>query len=143
MSHIGLRLNERFLSSYISLDKNCCEKFGIANGGVTEYINRLNNIRFAPGREEALPRLVRYRNIRNKMSHEIGSLRRMSEVTKLDLKWIRSFDKDITKSRDPISKYLKRARRYARRRKIERFVTVFAIALAFIIGIITYVLLTK
>ena len=141
MSHIGLRLNERFLASYISLDKNCCEKFGIANGGVTEYINRLNNTRFAPGREEALPRLVRYRNIRNKMAHEIGSLRRMSEVTKLDLKWIRTFDKDITKGRDPISKYLKRARRYARRRKIERFVTVFAIILALAIGVITYVLL--
>ncbi|MBE6644459.1 MAG: hypothetical protein E7612_03660 [Ruminococcaceae bacterium] len=141
MSHIGLRLNERFLASYISLDKNCCEKFGIANGGVTEYINRLNNTRFAPGREEALPRLVRYRNIRNKMAHEIGSLRRMSEITKLDLKWIRTFDKDITKGRDPISKYLKRARRYARRRKIERFVTVFAIILALAIGVITYVLL--
>ena len=143
MSHIGLRLNERFLASYISLDKNCCEKFGIANGGVTEYINRLNNTRFAPGREEALPRLVRYRNIRNKMAHEIGSLRRVSEVTKLDLKWIRTFDKDITKSRDPISKYLRRARRYARRRKIEKFVTAFAIISAFIIGIITYVLLTR
>jgi len=141
VSHIGLRLNERFLASYISLDKNCCEKFGIANGGVTEYINRLNNTRFAPGREEALPRLVRYRNIRNKMAHEIGSLRRMSEITKLDLKWIRTFDKDITKGRDPISKYLKRARRYARRRKIERFVTVFAIILALAIGVITYVLL--
>lgn len=143
MSHIGLRLNERFLASYISLDKNCCEKFGIANGGVTEYINRLNNTRFAPEREEALARLVRYRNIRNKMAHEIGSLRKMSEITKLDLKWIRTFDKDVAKGRDPISKYLKRARRYAMRRKAKRFITALAIIFAFIIGIITYVLLTK
>ena len=59
------RLNERFLSSYIELEKTCCEKFGVPTGGVTEYINRLNNARFAPGRDEALPRLVRYRGTRN------------------------------------------------------------------------------
>ena len=143
MSHIGKRLNERFLASYIELDRNCCEKFGVSVGGVTEYVNRLNNARFAPGREEALPRLVRYRNIRNKMAHELGTLRKMNDVTRTDLKWIRSFNKDITKRRDPISKYLKKARRYARRRKIQKYVTVFAIIAAFIIGIVTYVLLTK
>ena len=143
MSHIGRRLNERFLASYIELDRNCCEKFGVSVGGVTEYVNRLNNARFAPGREEALPRLVRYRNIRNKMAHELGTLRKMNDVTRTDLKWIRSFNKDITKRRDPISKYLKKARRYARRRKIQKYVTVFAIIAAFIIGIVTYVLLTK
>lgn len=143
MSHIGRRLNERFLASYIELDRNCCEKFGVSVGGVTEYINRLNNARFAPGREEALPRLVKYRNIRNKMAHELGSLRKMNDVTKADLKWIRTFDKDISKRRDPISKYLRRARRYARRRRIQKYVTVFAIAAAFIIGIVTYILITK
>ena len=136
MSHIGRRLNERFLASYIELDRNCCEKFGVSVGGVTEYINRLNNARFAPDREEALPRLVKYRNIRNKMAHELGSLRKMNDVTKDDLKWIRGFNKDINKRRDPISKYLRRARRYARRRKIQKYATVFAVAAAFIIGII-------
>lgn len=143
MSHIGKRLNERFLASYIELDRNCCEKFGVSVGGVTEYVNRLNNARFAPGREEALPRLVRYRNIRNKMAHELGTIRKTNDVTGADLKWIRTFNKDITKRRDPISKYLKKARRYARRRKIQKYVTVFAIIAAFIIGIVTYFLLTK
>ena len=143
MSHIGRRLNERFLTSYIELDRNCCEKFGVKVGGVTEYINRLNDARFAPGREEALPRLVKYRNIRNKMAHELGSLRKMNDVTKADLKWIRGFDKDITKRRDPISKYLRRARRYARRKVIQRYITLFAIVAAFIIGVLTYILLTK
>ena len=117
---MGKRLNERFLASYIELDKDCCEKFGVAAGGVTEYINRLNNARFAPNREEVLPRLVRYRNLRNKMAHEIGSLRKLNEVTKADITWIRKFDKDITKKKDPISSYLKRARRYARRRRLKR-----------------------
>ena len=138
---MGKRLNEHFLASYITLDKDCCEKFGVATGGVTEYINRLNNARFAPGREDALPRLVRYRNIRNKMAHEIGSLTRANEVTKSDVAWLRKFDKDIIKRKDPISAYLKRARRYARRRRIKKYLTVGAASLAVILGIIVFFLL--
>lgn len=138
---MGKRLNEHFLASYITLDKDCCEKFGVATGGVTEYINRLNNARFAPGREDALPRLVRYRNIRNKMAHEIGSLTRANEVTKADVAWLRKFDKDIIKRKDPISAYLKRARRYARRRRIKKYLTVGAASLAVILGIIVFFLL--
>ena len=138
---MGKRLNEHFLASYITLDKDCCEKFGVATGGVTEYINRLNNARFAPGREDALPRLVRYRNIRNKMAHEIGSLTRANEVTKSDVAWLRKFDKDIIKRKDPISAYLKRARRYARRRRIKKYLTVGAASLAIILSIIVFVLL--
>ncbi len=143
MSLIGRKLNERFLASYIELDKDCCEKFGVSSGGVTEYINRLNNARFAPGREEALPRLVRYRNIRNKMAHEVGSLRKMNDVVKADITWIRKFNRDLAKRRDPISAYLKRARRYARRRRFKRYVTAFAMLAAFLIGIVTYIVLTK
>ncbi len=138
---MGKKLNEHFLASYIALDKDCCEKFGVASGGVTEYINRLNNARFAPGREDALPRLVRYRNIRNKMAHEIGSLRRVNEVTKADIAWLRKFDKDIIRRKDPISAYLKRARRYARRRRIKKYLTIGAAALAVILGIIVFFLL--
>jgi hypothetical protein len=137
---MGRRLNESFLASYIALDKDCCDKFGITNGGVTEYINRLNNARFAPGREEALPRLVRYRNLRNKMAHEVGSLRKSGEVTKADVKWIRKFDKDISKRRDPISSYLKKVRRYARRRRIKRYITLGAVVVALILGIVIYFL---
>lgn len=140
---MGKRLNERFLASYIELDKDCCEKFGVAAGGVTEYINRLNNARFAPNREEVLPRLVRYRNLRNKIAHELGSLRKLSEVTKADISWIRKFNKDVTKRRDPISAYLKRARRYARRRRLKRYITAGAAVAALIIGIVVYFTLIK
>ena len=140
---MGRRLNERFLSSYIELDKNCCEKFGVATGGITEYINRLNNARFAPGREEALPRLVKYRNIRNRMAHEVGSLRKMNDVTKADITWIKKFDKDISRRRDPISSYLKRARRYARRRRIKRYITAAAVIALIIMAIIIFFLVRK
>ena len=57
------KINEAFYAGYIELDRDCCEKFGVSSGGVTEYINRLNNARFAPGRDDVLPRLVRYRNL--------------------------------------------------------------------------------
>lgn len=140
---MGIRLNEKFLASYIELDKNCCEKFGVSTGGVTEYINRLNNARFAPGREEALPRLVRYRNLRNKMAHEIGTLRKMNDVSKADISWMRKFTKDISKRKDPISAYLKKARRYARRRRIKRYITLGAVVFALILGIILYFVLTR
>ena len=140
---MGRRLNERFLSSYIELDKKCCEKFGVATGGITEYINRLNNARFAPGREEALPRLVKYRNLRNKLAHEVGSLRKMNDVTKADIQWVRKFDRDVTKRRDPISSYLKRARRYARRRKIKRYVTAGAVVALVIMAVVIFFLLRK
>lgn len=140
---MGKRLNERFLASYIELDKDCCEKFGVAAGGVTEYINRLNNARFAPNREEVLPRLVRYRNLRNKMAHELGSLRKISEVTKADISWVKKFNKDVIRRKDPISSYLKRARRYARRRRLKRYITAGAAVAALIIGIVVYFTLIK
>ena len=130
---MGKRMNERFLTAYMTLDKDCCDKFGVTTGGVTEYINRLNNARFAPGRDDVLPRLVRYRNLRNKFSHEVGALRRVDEITKVDIVWIRSFNRDLSRKRDPISAYLKKARRYVRRRKLRRFA--YGVAAVLIIGL--------
>ena len=116
------KINKAFLSEYVQLDKTCCTKFGVTSGGVTEYINRLNNARFAPGRDDILARLVRYRNTRNRFAHELISLRKSNEVAKSDVKWLRSFSKSIDKKKDPISRYLNKARKYVRRRKIRRFI---------------------
>lgn len=135
---MGKRINERFLASYMELDKDCCDKFGVTTGGVTEYINRLNNARFAPGRDDVLPRLVRYRNLRNKFSHEVGALRRVDEITKVDVHWIRTFNRDLIRKRDPISAYLKKARRYVRRRKLRRFAYGAAAVLIIGLGIALY-----
>ena len=124
---MGRKINESFVAAFVELDKDCSEKFGVANGGVTEYINRLNNARFAPGRDDVLPRLVRYRNIRNKLAHEVSAMRKSEEVSKVDVKWLRSFKKSIKKKKDPISLYLRKARKYARRRKAR---TAFTVLLA-------------
>ena len=117
---MGKRINERFLAKYIELDRNCSGKFGVATGGVTEYINRLNNASLAPGRDDVLPRLVKYRNLRNKLAHEVGALRRMDAITKQDVAWIVQFNRMLIRKRDPISAYLRQARRYVRMRKLRR-----------------------
>lgn len=137
------KINEAFLAGYIELDRDCCEKFGVSTGGITEYINRLNNARFAPGRDEVLPRLVRYRNTRNKFAHETDALRKTDEVTKVDVKWLRSFNKDIIKKRDPISLYLRKARKYARRRKLRRWIYVVLFAIIAVLATALYFSLTK
>lgn len=126
------KLNSTFLDEYIQLDKACCEKFGISVGGVTEYINRLNNARFAPDRDEVLPKLVNYRNIRNKFAQDANEIRKNTELTKDDLKWVKEFEKDLKKKKDPISVYLNKARRYASRRRFLR--VLFVILIIVLIG---------
>ena len=116
------KLNEKFVNSFLELDKLCCEKFGVATNGVTEYINRLNNARFAPNRDEVLPKLVKYRNLRNRFAHEPQAIRKCDDIAKADIKWVVKFKKTVKAKKDPISKYLKKARRFARRRKFGKFV---------------------
>ena len=136
-------MNEAFLAAYIDLDSDCSMKFGVSIGGVTEYINRLNNARFAPGRDDVLPRLVRYRNVRNKFAHEIAALRKVDEITKVDLNWIRSFNRDVLRKRDPISLYLRKARRYARRRKMRRLLYVSLVFIIVILAALLYFSLSR
>ena len=124
------KINEKFLNNFIELDKLCCEKFGVATNGVTEYINRLNNARFAPDRDEVLPRLVKYRNLRNRFAHEPQAIRKCDDIAKADIKWVAKFKKTVKGKKDPISKYLKKARRFARRRKFGKFVLVLLILAA-------------
>ena len=116
------KTNVNFLNTFLELDKLCCDKFGIITGGVTEYVTRLNNARFAPDRDEVLPRLNKYRNLRNLFAHEPGALKKTDDITKEDIKWLKKFRKDVKKKRDPISKYLRKARRYAFKKKLKRFI---------------------
>lgn len=133
--------NEKFIKTYEDVDKVCCEKFGTQSGGVEAYINKLNNARFAPGRDEVLQRLANYKNIRSNFASTPALIRRSSDITKEDIKWLAAFTKSVSKKKDPISVYLRKARNFARRRKI-RNVIVFlliiaaAVAAAFGFGLI-------
>jgi hypothetical protein len=110
--------NEAFLNAYVSADKICCEKFGITKYGITEYITRLNNARFAPMRDEVLPTLVKYRSVRNTLVHEVDALADSNEITKTDVKWMKGFEKQLDKRKDPLSAYLRKAHRHKRLRKL-------------------------
>jgi hypothetical protein len=127
---VSRKLNEKFLGTFLELDKLCCEKFGVASNGVTEYINRLNNARFAPNRDEVLPNLVKYRNLRNRFAHEPQALKKSDDITAADVKWVNDFKKAVKGKNDSISKYLKKARRFARRRKFGRIVLILLIIAA-------------
>ena len=133
------KINEKFIKAYIELDKLCCENFSIQAGGVTEYINRLESTRFAPRRDEVLHHLVRYRNINNVFIHEARAIKKNDEITKSDLLWIKHFDRDLCRKKDPISAYLKKARRYARHRRIRRYLIAGSIVLLmFVITILFF-----
>ena len=136
---MGKKINKKFIKLFNELDNKCCEKLGVKAGGVTEYINRLENARFAPGRDEVLSNLNKYRNLRNILIHEHKAMKKNKILNKHDLKWIKKFNKALKRKKDPISSYLRKARKYARRRKFKKFILVLlilaAIAVAAIFGL--------
>ncbi len=130
------KTNVSFLTAYIELDKACCHRFGIKSGGVSMYINKLVQERLVPEREEILPRLIRYRNLRNKLAHEDGALNGITEIEKSDLKWIESFTKTVSKKKDSISLYEGKAEKYAKGRKIAGILKISLIVILAIIAVV-------
>ena len=114
------KINKKFLKLYVELDTHCCDRLGVKVGGVTEYINRLESAKFAPKRDEVLDSLNKYRNVRNILANDPKAMKKNKILTKHDLKWIKKFNKTLKKKKDSISAYLKKARKFARNRKIKR-----------------------
>ena len=124
------KINKKFLKLFVELDSNCCDKLGVKAGGVTEYINRLESARFAPNRDEVLDNLNKYRNLRNVLIHEHKAMKKNKILNKHDLKWIKKFIKSLKRKKDPISAYLRKARKYSRRRKFKKFFLVLLVLAA-------------
>jgi cytochrome b subunit of formate dehydrogenase len=137
---MGKRINEAFLNRFVELDKLCCHKFGVMVGGVNEYMKNLNNIRLAPNRDEVLRNLVRYANIHTVMG---ANLRKNYGIVKSDVKWLTRFKKDVQKKRDPITQYLRKARRFAFRKKLWRGIFVTTFILLIVACVALYFALTK
>ena len=121
------KINKKFLKLYVELDSNCCDKLGVKAGGVTEYINRLESAKFAPKRDEVLDHLNKYRNVKNVLAHDAKAVKKSKVIAKYDLKWIKKFNKTLKKKKDPISSYLKKARKFARNKKIKKTVVFLAV----------------
>jgi adenine-specific DNA methylase len=131
---VSRKVNEAFFEEYKALDNICCRKFGTDKSGVTEYITRLNNARFAPMRDEVLPRLVKYRNIRNSIAHDEGALYEITDIIKSDVKWIKYFIKLLEKKKDPLSLYLRKARRHAKLRRARKVILIAFLCIALAAG---------
>ena len=99
------RRNTEFLEAYVAFEAICSEKFGLRSGGATEYINVLIKEHGVPKRDTILPKLVNYRNIRNRMAHEGGALSKIKEIDASDVRWLEKFTKSISRKKDPVSIY--------------------------------------
>ena len=107
------KINMSFFNAYLELDKACAKLLEVSRGGATAYINKLAELRFAPERSEVLPKLLKYRKIRNIIAHEEGAFSEVDEITKADIKWINRFTASVNKKRDPVSRYERKAKAYA------------------------------
>ena len=104
------KINMSFFNAYLELDKACAKLLEVSRGGATAYINKLAELRFAPERSEVLPKLLKYRKIRNIIAHEEGAFSEVDEITKADIKWINRFTASVNKKRDPVSRYERKAK---------------------------------
>lgn len=124
------KINMSFFKAYIDLDKACADRLGVDRNGVSTYINSLVEMRFAPDRSEVLPRLIKYRKARNIIAHEQNAMDELDELTKSDIQWLNRFAKSVSHKRDPISRYERKARRYAIWKKVKGvLIILFALAL--------------
>lgn len=112
------KINLAFFNAYLELDKVCAQRLEISKNGVSAYIGRLIELRFAPDRSEVLPQLIKYRNYRNTIAHEVDALSDLDEITKEDIKWLNSFAKSVANKRDPVSRYERKAKMYAIWKKV-------------------------
>ena len=103
VSRMSKKRNTDFLEAYVAFETVCSDKFGLRVGGATEYINRLIRETGAPKRDSTLPKLVSYRNIRNRMAHEHGALAKIKDIGASDVRWLKDFTKRVAKGKDPVS----------------------------------------
>lgn len=122
------KTNMSFFKAYIELDKACADRLGVEKHGVSAYISNLVEMRYATGRNEVLSRLIKYRKFRNAMAHEKNAFNEVDEITKSDIQWMTRFQKSLSKKRDPVSRYNRKAGFYSLWRKIRIPVYVLAAA---------------
>lgn len=120
------QLNYDFLEAYKALDKLCGDMYH-SKFGVTNYIDHMKEETYNGGHSIAywdfiLDRLIHYRHIRNKLTHDVGSFETVS-CSQSDINWILDFHESILKRTDPVSELLrKRVREKQAQKERERIV---------------------
>ena len=124
------KINMSFFNAYLELDKICAQRLEINRGGVSAYIGRLVELRFAPNRSEVLPRYI--------MVHEEGAFAELDEITKADVVWLNRFARSVARRSDPVSRYERKARNYALWRRLR---VAFIFILALVVLAVAFVIL--
>lgn len=96
-----------FLQPYNDLDKLCCKIFNVKTGGITAYINEMEEKNFkgslvVESWSHDLKKLKHYRYMRNNLVHERNAYdfdRFLSE----DIDWIKNFRDMILNTNDDLS----------------------------------------
>ena len=130
------KINNNFAKAYSGIEDECQEKFGVSAGGINEYVRRLESARFAPNRDDVLGKLSAYQHISRRLDNEPNAMRHVKELSKDDVQWVKKFGNSLKKQKDPISRYLKSARKYARSRKMRRILFILLFLLADVAGAI-------
>ena len=132
------KINLAFFNAYLELDKICAKRFDISKKGVTAYISKLVDLRYAPERNEVLRKLIKYRKLRNIIAHEVDAMSDLNEITKEDIKWINKFSKNIEGKKDPISRYERKIRRQEIWRKVRVVLIILGIIAAIVAGFVIF-----
>lgn len=100
-------MNNRFLEQYKRAD-NICRDIFESETGITNYIDLMRdaggNANNIPEWSEVLKTLTRLRSIRNKLTHEVGTLD-MGLCTEEDIKWLDAFCNSLLDTTDPLAKH--------------------------------------
>ena len=99
-------LNSVFLEEFKRLDKILREMYQ-GEKGVTNYIHDMKSIpvyesRQIPNWKHDLKRLKELRDIRNQLSHEVGTLN-VEMCTQEDIRWLKEFYRRIIRRSDPLA----------------------------------------
>ena len=121
------KYNKDFIKTFAEVETLCCHKFGVENGGIAYYYDKIEKARFAPDRQDTMDRLSKYIEVNAYLEKKSSN---KTALEKDDIKWLKDFAKKLEKKKDPMSEYLRKARNYARSRKTRRVLLVlFIIAL--------------
>ncbi len=101
-------MNNKFLEQYKRAD-NICREIYNNESGITNYINLMRDAKNYREQsiaewDEVLKRLMALRHIRNKLTHDVGTLD-MELCTEADVLWLDSFCDSLLSATDPLAKH--------------------------------------
>ncbi|MBE7027122.1 MAG: hypothetical protein E7410_06160 [Ruminococcaceae bacterium] len=114
-------MNNRFLEEYKRADKICRDIYD-SETGISNYIDLMRDAKNYASQsiddwDEVLKRLLSLRHIRNKLSHEVGTLD-MELCTEDDILWLEGFGASLLNMTDPLARHYRAFEKAKRKRPV-------------------------